>query len=443
MSRPLSAALLLALALPARAQKEAFDSSRAGPDEGLAAAAPALALRRSDFPRRFIWGAATAAYQVEGGNKNSDLWDWERRRGWERSGAAVDSFRMVEEDVRLLRELGVNAYRFSIEWGRVMPAPGRFDESALAYYDKLIGLLEGSGIAPIVTIHHFTNPRWFWKRHPKGWSDPSAIDDYAAFVEVLARRYAGRVDRWVTFNEPMGYLMNGYVAGNFPPGERSVGLKLPADFMPAVRNIALAHRRAYRLIHAADPRPEVQVGLVQNPSPVFPWKDEARQRAAAARWDHFFHWNLLDAAAGGALDFDLDGKPDTTLDDGRPALDFVGINYYSRVYVRDLPALQPVRALPFYPELRRTWLGRLVFALTGGRLGSGPKDDGGREIYPDGLRLISRQAWDRYRLPILITENGVDDARDVLRAGYLRAHLRALKGPSTRASGSSATSTGR
>lgn len=381
---------------------------------------------RAGFPRGFLWGAATAAYQVEGGNDRSDLWDWEKRRGWEPSGKAADSWRLAGEDVRCLKELGANAYRFSIEWGRVMPEPGRTDESALAYYARLLRLLKAAGIRPVVTIHHFTNPRWFWERHPQGWRDAGAVEDYLAFVRLLADRFGGEVRDWITFNEPMVYLMNGYISGYFPPGERNALGSMPRRLMPAARNIVLAHRKAYRLLHAGTRGP-VRVGLSQNITWVEPARGSPRDREAAGRWDHFFHWNLLEAAATGRLDMDLDGKAEAVLDEGGKGLDFVGVNYYTRAYVRDFPALGPVRSFPFHAEVRQGLLGRSLFWLAGGRFGPGPKDDLGHEIYPAGIRLVARAAWDRLRLPVLITENGVADSQDVLRSAYVRDHLRELK----------------
>lgn len=390
--------------------------------------------RRSAFPKNFLWGIATAAYQNEGDNMGTDLWNWERRQGWEPSGKAANSWEDAEYDIRLLQDLGVNAHRLSIEWGRVFPEPGRADEAALRRYEEILRKLLAAGVQPAVTIHHFTNPAWFWRRHHKGWQDPAAAEDYLAFAGLLAERFGRYVDNWMTFNEPMVYNFNGYVAGWFPPGEKRAFSPLSASVMPAVRTMTAAHRRAWKLIHEKDrwdadgDGKAARVGLVMNISVVHPWEDSPKHRAAAERWDRFFHWNMLDAAAGRGLDTDLDGKPDAFLEETGSALDFVGVNYYTRVFVRRLPfALPPLDAFPFHAEVRSDPMGRLLWDLAGGKLGPGKKEDLGREIYPKGIAIIAKEAWRRYKVPIMITENGLPDAKDALKADYIREHIHALQ----------------
>lgn len=382
------------------------------------------AASRADFPPDFLWGAATAAYQVEGGNESSDLHAWEKERGWEPCGKAVNSLELFQEDVRLLKELGANAYRFSMEWGRVVPEPGRPDVKALDYYQRLLDALRAAGIAPVVTTHHFTNPSWLKKRHPKGWMEPGTIEDYLEFVRVLAGRFGAQVGTWATFNEPMVYLTNGYLTGIFPPGKRGVLGHLPTRFMPAVENVARAHREAYGLLS----RPGARVGIVQNISVVDPWKEEPEHQDAAERWDWFFHWNLLDAAQKGTLDLDLDGRSETTLDAKGACLDFLGVNYYTGIYARGVPlAFPPVHAFPFHAEVTYDRLGKLLFKLAGGRLREGVVDDLGHVIYPEGLRRVLLAAWRRYRLPVMVTENGVADTHGRYRDFYVREHLRELR----------------
>ncbi len=389
---------------------------------------------RSAFPKDFLWGAAVAAYQNEGDNFGSDLWNWERRQGWESSGKAANSWEMEDTDLALLKDLGVNAHRLSLEWGRIMPDPDRPDEAVLKHYEALLIRLRKAGIRPAVTLHHFTNPAWFWRRHPEGWKDPSAAEDFLAFAGLLAERFGKYVDHWMTFNEPMVYNFNGHVVGYFPPGERRPLSPLTGTLMPAVRTMTDAHRRAWKLIHAKDrwdadgDGTPARVGLVMNISLVQPLEDSPRHRAAAERWDHFFHWNMLDAAAGKGLDFDLDGKPEEMTEQTASTLDFIGINYYTRVFVRSLPlVLPPLEAFPFHAEVLTDPTGRLLWKLAGGRLGPGPKEDMGREIFPEGIALVSKEAWRRYGKPIMITENGLPDAKDALKTAYIRDHLAALQ----------------
>ena len=358
---------------------------------------------RSEFPKTFLWGAATAAYQVEGNNTASDLWPWEKERGWEPSGIATDSWERYAEDIRLLKDLGANTYRFSVEWGRILPEPGKPDEAAIAHYRLILQALKAAGIRPLVTLHHFTNPVWFWKKHPRGWKDPGAVDDYLDYVRLLDARLGSEVHDWATFNEPMVYLTNAYLTGQFPPGERGVLQPVTESILPAEENIVRAHKGAYAILH----KPGTRVGIVQNISWVVPWKDEPEHIAAARRWDQFFHWDLLEKC--------------------RPALDYVGVNYYTRVYVRAFPfVFRPVNAFPFHVEVTYDRLGRFLFWLAGGRLGDGVKDDLGHEIYPEGIRFVTQAAWERLRVPIIVTENGTADHNDVYRAEYIRGHLREL-----------------
>jgi beta-glucosidase/6-phospho-beta-glucosidase/beta-galactosidase len=202
-------------------------------------------------------------------------------------------------------------------------------------------------------------------------------------------------------------------------------------------NLVRAHRAAYAAIHDADrlraasrPGAPASVGIVLNWSKAVPAEPASRaDRAAALRWDRFFHHAILDAARTGLLDIDFDGAGDRRVDDLPPcALDYVGVNYYTRVEVASLPgAIPPVDALPGYAEMRLDPLGAAVFDLAGARVGPREKDDFGREVYPEGLRVVARDVFRRTGLPILITENGLPDARDEKRAAYLRAHLEALE----------------
>jgi beta-glucosidase len=120
------------------------------------------------FPRGFLWGVSTSSYQNEGGNRGSAFWDWEEHRGWERSGRAARSWELFAEDLRLMRELNLTACRFSLEWSRIEPEPDRFDDEALARYGDWVRRLAGHGIRPLVTLHHFSEPAWLLRRHPRG-----------------------------------------------------------------------------------------------------------------------------------------------------------------------------------------------------------------------------------------------------------------------------------
>jgi beta-glucosidase len=375
------------------------------------------------FPPGFLFGASSSAYQTEGGNEGSDLWAWEARmRGWERSGRASNSFAMWAEDVRCAKALGLGAYRFSVEWGRVFPAPGRADPAALAHYARLAEAIAQAGMRPIVCLHHFTNPRWLAASHPRLWADERVVDHFAAFADAVAA--AVPVRDWIPFNEPLVYATQAHLTGVFPPGERRVLCPARAFLGGPVRNLALAHRRAHALLKRRDPA--CRVGVAHNMSPCYPLRP-GRDDAAARRWDELFHWAFLDALALGRMDADLDGGRETVLGEGG-TLDFVGVNYYSRVFVRRLPgALWPLNAVPLYADMTVVpWLAPLYRFLTSGRA-TRETDDMSRELYPEGLAEVLAAVDRRYGLPILVTESGAADATGRLRARHLLGHLGAAR----------------
>jgi len=154
---------------------------------------------------RFLWGAATSAHQIEGGNEWNDWWEWERRpgtiRGGVRSGAACGSWDRYEEDLDLLLETGLNAYRFSVEWSRIEREPGRYDEPTLAHYRAVLEACRARDIVPMVTLHHFTNPRWF--ADLGGWEERKNLPHFERFARTIGERYGDLVDYWVTVNEPV------------------------------------------------------------------------------------------------------------------------------------------------------------------------------------------------------------------------------------------------
>jgi beta-glucosidase len=383
------------------------------------------------FPKPFLWGASTAAYQIEGGNSGSDLWDWERRKGWERSGACANSWELWPRDVDCLRELGVNAYRFSVEWGRLFPKPGELDETALRRYERQLDALRAAGITPIICFHHFTNPAWIWSKHPLGWRDEAVVSAFLRFIETVVEAFKAKVDHWIVFNEPMVWLSQGYVSGYFPPGRRSIlSLQMnPPDLRHAIRAAVGAHRLAFDLIRRLDKedadgdgRPCL-VGVAQNIAHLEPARDVEEDRRAALLWDQFFHWNFLDGLTSGRMDLDLDGEAETVVGRGS-TLDFVGVNYYTRVFVRHAPFRGGLKSLPLYLEAE-PFLGPLGPALwwLGGWKANLPRDDMGREIYPEGLGAVVRAVHARYKLPVLVTENGISDAANRLREVYLMGHL--------------------
>ena len=209
------------------------------------------------FPEGFLWGSATASHQVEGDNRGNDWWAAEQAgRVPHRSGQACDQLNRYSEDFALFAELGQNAHRFSLEWSRIEPSPGFFDPQAIAHYRRVIETARSNGLEPLVTLHHFTNPRWL--AEGGGWLHREAISRFERFAREMARAYRGLVRYWITINEPGVYASQGWVVGVWPPNR-------PNDIPGALRvlrQMALAHGRAYHAIHAEDP--DARVGVAHH-----------------------------------------------------------------------------------------------------------------------------------------------------------------------------------
>jgi beta-glucosidase len=354
------------------------------------------------WPPGFLWGTATAAHQVEGGNRN----DWSRfeeqegriARG-ERSGQAVDHWNRMGEDVALMQDLRANAYRFSIEWSRLEPHEGQWDDAAFARYLVLLGILREARITPMVTLLHFSLPQWLADRGGVRAADFPLR--FALFASEAARRLGPEVDLWCTINEPNVQMYLGYVEGVWPPGH-----KKPAEAAEAFAGLLRAHALGAQAVRRHDPG--ARVGVAQNlilfePASKLSVPDWLAARGAAEAFD----WAFYDSIQAGRIRLRSPGFP--TLDEPLPELlgsvDYFGANYYRRDLIRFAPTAPG--ALQILP-------------------GPGPRNDLGWEIHPEGLLRLLRQAFARYRLPIYVTENGIADARGDARPAYLRAHAYAL-----------------
>src|SRR5438128_8677583 len=181
---------------------------------------------RIEFPEGFLWGTATAAHQVEGGNWNNDWWMWEHDLTSgvaEPSGDTVDHYHRYKDDIRLLADLGFNTYRFSVEWSRIEPERGEFSKAALDHYRRVCAACREHGLEPIVTFHHFTTPRWLAARG--GWANPETADRFARFTARAAAHLGDVMGRACTLNEPNIVATFGYLHGLFPPGKRDPDLR--------------------------------------------------------------------------------------------------------------------------------------------------------------------------------------------------------------------------
>lgn len=376
------------------------------------------------FPADFIWGAATSAYQIEG----SPLADGAGPSNWHRfcyvPGAilngdtgdiACDHYRRWADDVRLMKELGLKAYRFSIAWSRILPnGRGKRNEKGLDFYRNLVDALIAYGIEPFVTLHHWDLPTAL--DDLGGWANRDAAHWFADYAHLIFRALEDRVHYWATLNEPWVIVDAGYLHGVHPPGLRSLE-KAPL----AAHNLLLGHARAVQAFRADG---KGQIGLVVNLEPKYAASNDPEDLAAMARVHAYMNRQFLDPVFLGAYPDELAeifGRDWPRFSDGdlkliREPIDFLGINYYTRSVVRSDPTSPPFFASPVpQPNTEHTEIGW--------------------EVFPAGLKSCLLWVKRRYGdIPLYITENGaafadpepknghLDDPR---RINYFRTHLRA------------------
>jgi beta-glucosidase len=378
------------------------------------------------FPSDFLWGAATSAYQVEG----SPLADgagpsiWERfvhspglTRDGDTGDVACDHYRLFSEDVRLMRDLGLNAYRFSISWSRVQPeGTGTVNQAGLDFYRRLVDELLAHGIQPMVTLYHWDLPAALDDRG--GWLNRDIAGWFADYAALMARALDDRVERWATLNEPWVVTDGGYLHGALAPGHRNL-----YEAPRASHHLLLAHAAAVEAYRAVGRH---QIGLVVNLEPKHPASDRPEDVAAARRGDAYMNRQYLDPVFFGRYPdevVEMFGRawpeiPPRDLERIQAPIDFLGINYYTRGVVVHDDAVVPDRS-------RRVKQTGSAYTETEW------------EIFPAGLAETLTWVTERYgALPLYVTENGAalydpptpPNGRidDPLRVHYFREHLRAL-----------------
>ena len=339
------------------------------------------------FPENFLWGAATSAYQVEGNNVNADWWAWEKEAGKTPSGAACRHYELYEQDFDLAKNLNHNAHRLSIEWARVEPEEGKFSEKELKHYADVIRALKARAIEPVVTLHHFTNPLWLAKSG--GWENKKSISYFLRYADVVVRALGKDVHTWITINEPTIFASHAYLFGAWPPQGRSYRrAKTVYD------NCISAHIKTYRLIrkiYSELSLPEPMASISQHMQVFIPCTPNLKNRFAAYLRHKWYNEDFIDKAVRSN------------------ALDFIGLNYYSRQLV----------------DLTKWGIGNFTFETC--QKGHDPvkKNSLGWDIYPEGLYQLLLKLK-KYNLPVMITENGVCTSDDDLRWEFIAGHLKSI-----------------
>ena len=324
------------------------------------------------FPDGFLWGTATAAHQVEGGNWNNDWWAFEHTPGSgtaEHSGDACDHFWRYPEDVAMLSELGFGAYRFSLEWSRIEPEEGEWSRNALDHYRRMCAACHERGLLPVVTFHHFTTPRWAVV--DGGWENPAVVDRFARFAERASAHLGDLIGMGCTINEPNIVSLMGYLIGAFPPGKRDLGAyELVNDHLRA------AHRRSYDAIKSGPGDFPVGSCIAMGD-----WWVPAGAEDTLTRVRHMHEGQHLEATRGD---------------------DYVGVQAYSRTRLDE----------------------------TG--LPTGPEDgvevlDMGYEYWPQALEVSIRHAVEVSGCPVYVTENGIGTTDDAQRVRYVADALAGVR----------------
>jgi beta-glucosidase len=327
------------------------------------------------FPEGFLWGASTSSYQIEGGNSHADWRAWEDAgRVPEPCGRAADSWERYEQDVDIAASLGHGIYRISIEWSRIEPRPGHFDAEAIGHYASWLEYARSRGLQTMLVLWHFTNPAWLTDNG--SWAATDAPGHFEAYVRRVVPDLAPHVDWWATVNEANTYARHGWLTGEWPPGRHN---DIAGGFA-VYSGLAKGHQRAYEAIKELCGS-RARVGLTH----VIPWTHPASEGgglsgAYQAYWNWLGAWNFLDRI--------------------QHHVDWLGVQYY-------------------YDSPCKT----LGYDLDDG---DPPRTDMGWRIAPEGLYRVVKACWDRYGVPVLVTENGLADASDRQRGRFIVDHLRWL-----------------
>ncbi len=356
------------------------------------------------FPKNFFWGAATSSHQVEGGNHN-DWSEWEQNNaesqalnakknppagGWPDyilksypnplqkenyiSGIACDHYHRFQEDFDIAKSLGHNAHRFSIEWSRIEPEEGKFDENEIAHYRDVIRALRERRMEPFVTLWHWANP--LWVRNQGGWRNPKTVAAYIRFAAYVMEQFRDSVRYWQPLNEPNIYTAFGYITGTQPPGKRNI-----FDANQVSKNLMQAHKMVYEAGHRISP--DFKIGISHAVTHRTAYKNRIGNQWAVKLINYISEDRFLRHMSSYA--------------------DFIGIQYYKHESIALRVGGKHFGFIDMEDEI--LW-----------------KSDLGWQIYPEGI-YHAIQRFQKYAKPIFITENGVTDARDAHRGKFIREHI--------------------
>ena len=348
------------------------------------------------IPKDMKMGVSTAATQIEGGEVGSNWNDWyEKGNIKDGTNPATDNDHWIKwrEDTALMAEMGLQIYRFGVEWARLIPREGEINEEAVSRYRDELLLLKEKGITPLLTIHHFTNPMWFEEKG--AFEKRDNLHFYLELVELVVRRFGDLCSDYITINEPNVYATSSYFFGAWPPGKKSLSATLSV-----MENLAYCHIKAYGMIHAIRGEmgfSDTKVGCANHLRVFAPKNPRNPWHHICARLNAFLFQNALTKAMTlGQFPFPM--RNHGKLPKGEYT-DFIGLNYYTR---------------------------STVSGIGDGVRENSPRNDLDWEIYPEGIVACAQQLYEVLPKPIWVTENGTCDNNDRFRCRYLYEHLKAV-----------------
>lgn len=346
--------------------------------------------------KNILLGVASAATQVEGGDKNNSWYDWSEK-GFIKDGTssyrANDHYNRYKEDIDIMVKMNIQVYRMGIEWSRIEPRQNEFDYEAIKHYRDEINYLLEKGIKPLVTLHHFSNPIWFEKIG--AFANENYLSIFSNFVKTIVESLSDLVSEYITINEPNVYVTNGYFFGEWPPGFKNFNIA-----MKVMSNLAVCHIKAYKIIHSirkSKGYTDTKVSFANHLrifEPKYKWNPI--DLLGTYFIEKAFQSSITLAMNTGKFTFPL--KNPLHIKQGK-YYDFIGINYYTRSIIS------------FFKNTTKKNV---------------PINDLGWEIYPKGIRILSEKMYAKYNAPIYITENGTCDKNDSFRSKYIYTHLKQL-----------------
>ena len=373
----------------------------------------------------FLWGAGSAAYQIEGAynedGKGMGIWDSLSEghiKHGENGNVACDHYHRYQEDIELMKKMGLKPYRFSISWPRIMPKEGVVNEKGLSFYKNLVAELKRAGIEPICTLFHWNLPMWIYEKG--GWRYEGISDAFAAFTEVVVKALSDQVSYWTTLNEPLTFILNAYLTGAHAPFENHLAEydKIQEILPPLCKNVLLCHGKAVQAVREHAVR-EPKVGTSLNGSLILPWEETEQgiKQAEEATFSAASAFAGIDFWAGPMINGELHPLlagliDEKELEQIHQPLDFIGYNCYNAGNYDEFTGKNPA-VYPGMPRTSMDW-----------------------PITPDVLYWAAKFLYQKYQLPLMITENGMANVDFVMSDGkihdpqrieFMKGYLKGLK----------------